>query len=296
MALTSISTCPICSGTEFIVHLSCIDYTASQEHFSLKRCAKCQFIFTNPRPDDSSLARYYLSDKYISHTGSSKTLINKIYLQARKITLGWKRNLVRKYSISNKILDVGCGTGEFLLEMKSQGWEISGVEPSANARESAEKKIDTKIFKSLDDVSENNFSAITLWHVLEHLPDPNLALQTLRKLINETGTIFIAVPNLQSYDATYYQSFWAAYDVPRHLWHFDKKNMKILLEKNKLKLIKILPMRLDSFYVSLLSESYKNPEKTKFVQLLAAFIVGLKSNLKGKKTLEYSSLIYVVKR
>ncbi len=115
--------------------------------------------------------------------------------------------------------------------MKSQGWQVSGVEPSANARQLTENKSGTKILESLEDVSEKNFSAITLWHVLEHLPDPNLAIQTLHKLIDETGTIFIAVPNLQSYDATYYQSFWAAYDVPRHLWHFDKKNMKILLEK-----------------------------------------------------------------
>jgi 2-polyprenyl-3-methyl-5-hydroxy-6-metoxy-1,4-benzoquinol methylase len=296
MALTSISTCPICSGTEFIAHLTCIDYTASLERFSLKRCAKCQFTFTSPRPDESSLSEYYLSDKYISHTGSNKTLIDKIYLQARKITLGWKRKLVRKYSIENKILDVGCGTGEFLHEMKSYGWEVSGVEPSTNARESAEKKIGIKILKSLNDVSGNNFSAITLWHVLEHLPDPNRALQTLHKLITKNGTIFIAVPNLQSYDATYYQSFWAAYDVPRHLWHFDKKNMKILLQKNGFKLMKILPMRLDSFYVSLLSESYKNPKRSKLLSLFTAFIVGLKSNLNGKKTFDYSSLIYVAKR
>ncbi len=131
---------------------------------------------------------------------------------------------------------------------------------------------------------------------LEHLPDPNQALQKLHKLVDETGTIFIAIPNLQSYDATYYQSFWAAYDVPRHLWHFDKKNMKILLEKNSLKLIEILPMRLDSFYKSLLSESYKNPKRTKLLQFLAALAVGLKSNHKGRKNLEYSSLIYVAKR
>jgi len=296
MALTSISTCPICSGTEFIAHLSCTDYTASQEHFSLIRCTKCKFVFTNPRPNDESLATYYISDKYISHTGDNKTFINKIYLQARKITLRRKRKLVRKYSLENKILDVGCGTGEFLNEMKSHGWRIFGVEPSPSARESAEKKTETKICKSLNDVSENNFNAITLWHVLEHLPDLNLALQTLHQLINETGTIFIAVPNLQSYDASYYGSFWAAYDVPRHLWHFDKNNMKILLEKNGLKLIKTLPMHLDSFYVALLSESYKNPKRLKLLQLLKAFIIGLKSNLNARRTMEYSSLIYVVKR
>jgi SAM-dependent methyltransferase len=210
--------------------------------------------------------------------------------------LGWKRKLVKKYSEGDKILDIGCGTGEFLFEMKSHGWSISGVEPSPNARESSEKKTEVEIFKSLSDVTENNFNAITLWHVLEHLPDPNQALKIIRRLLNQSGTIFIAVPNFQSCDANHYQSFWAGYDVPRHLWHFGKKNMEALLKKNDLKLVKILPMRLDSFYVSLLSESYQHPLRLKLFQLLSAFAVGLKSNFLARKNLEYSSLIYVVKR
>ena len=180
--------------------------------------------------------------------------------------------------------------------MKSHGWSISGVEPSPNARESSKKKTGVEIFKSLSEVPENNFNAITLWHVLEHLPDPNQALRAVYNLLNQSGTIFIAVPNLQSYDASHYQSFWAGYDVPRHLWHFDKKNMEILLKKNGLQIVKVLPMRLDSYYVSLLSESYKDPKQLKLLHLFSAFIIGLKSNLKARKTYAYSSLIYVVKR
>jgi 2-polyprenyl-3-methyl-5-hydroxy-6-metoxy-1,4-benzoquinol methylase len=210
--------------------------------------------------------------------------------------LGWKRNLVKKYSGENKILDIGCGTGEFLHEMKSHGWSITGVEPSPNARESSKKKTGVEIFKSLSDVTDNDFNAITLWHVLEHLPDPNQALRTVHNLLHQSGTIFIAVPNLQSYDAGYYQSFWAGYDVPRHLWHFDKKNMETLLKKNGLQLVKILPMHLDSFYVSLLSESYKHPKRSKLLHLFSAIIIGLKSNIMARKTLAYSSLIYVVRR
>ncbi|HEV8515113.1 MAG TPA: class I SAM-dependent methyltransferase [Cyclobacteriaceae bacterium] len=296
MALTSILNCPICNGTEFNVHLNCVDYTTSQERFTLKKCLNCNFTFTDPRPDDATLPNYYQSDKYISHTGGSKSLIDNIYLLARKITLGWKRKLVKKYSEGNKILDIGCGTGEFLFEMKSHGWNISGVEPSSNARESSRKKTGVEINKSIAEVTENNFNAITLWHVLEHLPDPNLTLKTIYNLLNQSGTIFIAVPNLESYDATHYESFWAAYDVPRHLWHFDKKNMEVLLKKNGLELVKILPMRLDSFYVSLLSESYQNSNRPRLLQLLFAFIIGLKSNFKARKNLDYSSLIYVVKR
>jgi 2-polyprenyl-3-methyl-5-hydroxy-6-metoxy-1,4-benzoquinol methylase len=295
MALTSLINCPICNGTEFRVHLNCTDYTTSQEQFTLKKCLSCDFVFTDPRPDNATLPKYYQSDKYISHTGGNKSPIDTIYLQARKITLGWKRKLVTKYSEENRVLDVGCGTGEFLFEMKTHGWNISGVEPSPNARESSQKKTGVKISETILDVTEKNFKAITFWHVLEHLPDPNQALQTAKNLLNQSGTIFIAVPNLQSYDANYYQSFWAGYDVPRHLWHFDKKNMETLLKKNGLQLVEVLPMRLDSFYVSLLSESYKYPRRSKLVHLFSAFIIGLKSNFIGRKKLSYSSLIYVVK-
>lgn len=296
MSLISIYSCPICDSSEFGNHSKCIDYTATQEQFTLKKCLRCNFVFTDPRPDEATLPRYYQSDKYISHTGGNASLIDNIYLLARKITLGWKRELVKKNSSGNKILDVGCGTGEFLREMKSSGWSISGVEPSPNARETSIKKTGVTIIDSLNNVTETNFDAITLWHVLEHLPDPRNALKTIYTLLNQSGTVFIAVPNLESYDAKHYKSFWAGYDVPRHLWHFDKQNMETLLKKNGLNLVQIIPMRLDSFYVSLLSESYKHPKRHKLLQLFFAFLTGLKSNIKGRSDLNYSSLIYVVKR
>ncbi len=153
-----------------------------------------------------------------------------------------------------------------------------------------------KIAKSISDIDDDKFSAITLWHVLEHLPKPGQALTELSKLLDQSGTIFIAVPNLQSFDAAYYENFWAAYDVPRHLWHFDKTNMEILLKNNGLRLTTVIPMRLDSYYVSMLSESYKHPKLPKLLQLFFAIIVGLKSNLMARKNINYSSLIYVAKR
>jgi hypothetical protein len=180
--------------------------------------------------------------------------------------------------------------------MQSHGWKISGIEPADNARKTAEGKTQTKIHTALSEIQEKDFNVITLWHVLEHLPDPNQALHQLHNLLNETGTIFIAVPNLKSYDANYYQSYWAAYDVPRHLWHFDQQSMKTILQKNGFRLINIVPMRLDSFYVSLLSESYKHPKTPRLIQLVNAFLLGLKSNFAARNTRDYSSLIYVVKR
>jgi 2-polyprenyl-3-methyl-5-hydroxy-6-metoxy-1,4-benzoquinol methylase len=295
MGMVVISACPICNGSDFKEHLICTDYTSSHENFTIKKCGSCQFLMTDPRPEDASLSKYYLSNKYISHTGKGENLIDKVYLLARKFTLAKKRKLINKHSTKRSALDIGCGTGEFLSELKSHGWQIAGVEPSDNARALAEKITETKIYQSLLEIHEGAYDVVTLWHVLEHLPNLSQALTTISKLINPTGTIFIAVPNPNSFDAKHYKSFWAGYDVPRHLWHFSQDNMKMLLEKNGLKIVSVVPMKLDSFYVSMLSESYENQGKHKLIQLLSAFLVGLRSNIRGKTTSEYSSLIYVAR-
>lgn len=296
MSLISVSICPICHKDKFNLFLKCRDYTASQEDFLIKKCDSCSFVLTDPRPDKDSIGTYYQSEEYISHTGGNKSLIDKIYVLARKITLHWKRRIIQNYSNGNIILDVGCGTGEFLREMKLKGWDSFGVEPSSIARTSAEKKIEKKIYEQIEAVKETNFDVISLWHVLEHLYDLNNTLQKLHSLLKESGTIFIAVPNHEAYDARRYGAYWAGYDVPRHLWHFTKENMKSLLQQNGFNLVKILPMHLDSFYVSLLSESNKFPQRTKFKNIIAAVLVGMKSNSKAKKNLNFSSLIYIAKR
>ncbi len=251
---------------------------------------------TDPRPDQDSIGNYYLSNKYISHTGGNKSLFDKIYVEARRITLRSKRKIIGNNSAGTKILDFGCGTGEFLNEMKTHGFDPIGVEPSSIARTTAIKKTGLKIYSQISELKENSFDAITLWHVLEHVYDLNDTLEQLHGLLNETGTIFIAVPNRQSFDAKHYKEYWAAYDVPRHLWHFSKENIDAILKKNGFRITKTLPMRLDSFYVSLLSETYKHPDRLKFLHLINALIVGSKSNRIAQKKLEYSSHIYLAKR
>lgn len=294
--MINLSACPVCSGNNFTDFLTCKDYTTSHESFSLRKCSSCGFTFTDPKPDEQSIEKYYQSDKYISHTGGQKNLFDLAYLYARKIALGNKRRIIEQHSGGKTILDFGCGTGEFLKEMKSSGWMIAGVEPSSNANEKASQATNGKIYKSLNEIQESNFDAITLWHVLEHLHDLNGSLREFYALLKKSGTIFIAVPNLRSYDAQFYDSYWAGYDVPRHLWHFNQDNMKKLLENIGFKLIEILPMKMDSYYVSLLSESYKNPRQLKIINLVKAFARGLVSNLKAKNTTNYSSLIYIAKR
>lgn len=252
-------------------------------------------MLTSPQPSEESIGKYYLSDKYISHTGGGKNLFDIIYLYARRVALKWKRRIVEKSSIEKTILDFGCGTGEFLEEMKTHGWATAGVEPSSIASASAKKK-SARIYQSLAEIHQQAFDAITLWHVLEHVHDLNGTLKKLRELLKKNGTIFIAVPNYESADAQSYQSHWAAYDVPRHLWHFSKNNMKQLLESNGFRLVEILPMKMDSFYVSLLSETYRYPKHSNFVNLIKAFFMGLSSNRKAKKQTNFSSLIYIAKK
>ncbi len=288
--------CPICKGTHFQHFLDCADFTASHELFSLKQCTSCQFVFTEPKPDKDTISKYYLSENYISHTGANKSFFDKIYLRVRDLTLKWKRRIIGRNSTGKTLLDIGCGTGEFIKEMNAHGWDITGVEPSALARTAAEKNAGIKIKESYSELENNTYDVISLWHVLEHLHDLHEALKKFQSLLKKSGTIFIAVPNFQSFDAQHYNSYWAGYDVPRHLWHFGKENMKMLLENNGFKLVKILPMQLDSFYVSLLSESYKNPNRWKLINLINAVTTGLKSNLMARNSLNHSSLIYIAKR
>jgi SAM-dependent methyltransferase len=293
--MTTIDRCPVCSGTHLKDLYSCKDYTVSHETFQIKICGSCALGITTPRPDSEKLDQYYLSDEYISHSGNSSGIVGSLYRTARKITLGWKQKLVESM-ISNKnrsILDFGCGTGEFLLTMKKRGWIIAGVEPSNLAREKADSLLGITTLPSLKDSGENKFSAITLWHVLEHVPDLNETLATFHKQIDKHGALFVAVPNYQSPDAEHYKQYWAGFDVPRHLWHFSKKSMTQLLNSNGFELIAIKPMILDSFYISLLSEKYQG--KPGYRQYLNGFLNGLKSNSKARKKTNFSSLIYIAR-
>lgn len=293
-----VSACPVCQETNFSRFLSCKDYTVSHETFQLLKCTGCGFVITNPRPDEKDLSRYYLSDNYISHSNQSKNLIDQIYKVSRIFTLKWKYNLVRKFSVSPEanpaILDFGCGTGAFLQACEKHKMKTTGVEPSPVARTTAMKTTQAHIVPDLQDVS-GQFDTITLWHVLEHIADLNETLLNLKNHLKENGTMFIAVPNLQSQDARKYQAYWAGYDVPRHLWHFSPEPMKRLLEKHELRLIKTIPMRLDSYYVSLLSEKYKN-DKNKLSAIGNAIIQGWKSNHAAKSTQAFSSLIYIARK
>ena len=295
--MTTVSQCPACGETNQSPFLTCIDYTVSHETFAIVKCAKCQFAFTNPFPDPSKLGNYYLSSDYISHSSRPTSLMDRIYVLARTQTLKWKTALVKKYSSNNSttLFDYGCGTGDFLKACMANGWNITGVEPSNIARQIASEKTSQYIYSTLDEMSSGTFDTITLWHVLEHIPDLNSLLSTLSNKLKQTGTIFIAVPNRSSWDANYYKETWAAYDVPRHLWHFRQQDIQTIMNAHSLTVVTTLPMKLDAYYVSLLSEKYQGKTLNP-LSMMRSMINGLRSNISARTTTEYSSLIYVIKK
>jgi 2-polyprenyl-3-methyl-5-hydroxy-6-metoxy-1,4-benzoquinol methylase len=291
--MVDIVVCPVCQGRSLKNFRSCKDYTVSHETFTIKRCENCALAITTPRPATAMLGNYYQSEEYISHSGKSSGGIGSIYKIARTFALRWKKQLVEKYATKGTLLDFGCGTGEFLQTVKQAGWKTSGIEPSQNARTKSEALTQQKIYAGLEELETERFDAITAWHVLEHVPDLTETLQKMVSLLKKDGTIFIAVPNYESADAEKYKEFWAGYDVPRHLWHFSKKSMALLLASNGLNLIGTRPMKLDSFYVSMLSEKYRGG-KPALANLLKGVTSGLGSNLKAGRD-NYSSLIYIAK-
>lgn len=278
-------------------YLSCKDYTVSNNKFDLVYHQDLDMLETFPQPKVEELSAYYESDDYISHTDSKETIIDKLYQTIKKHALSNKLKLINSFKTADRnLLDVGCGTGDFLLICKNNEWNVSGVEPNAKAKITAQNKLkgtsDSEIYSEINQLNkEAQFDVITLWHVLEHVPNLEAYISTLKKLLKPDGVLIVAVPNFKSYDANYYKQFWAAFDVPRHLWHFSKKSIGLLFEKHKMRVVKILPMWFDSFYVSLLSEKYKNGK----VNFLKAFYIGLVSNIRAIATKEHSSLIYLLK-
>jgi 2-polyprenyl-3-methyl-5-hydroxy-6-metoxy-1,4-benzoquinol methylase len=271
--------------------LTVTDYSVSKETFELYYDQDFDMLITSPQPSPENLGRYYESNDYISHTDSKRSLFEKAYHFVKGIALKNKLNLINNCSPSKgNLLDIGAGTGDFLLTAKQNGWNTIGVEPSEKAKEIAIGK-GIQFSDSTEELESNSFDIITMWHVLEHVPNLEIQIKELKRLVKPNGTIIIAVPNFKSYDANYYGKFWAAFDVPIHFWHFSKTAIKLLFDKEDIKLEKVLPMKFDSFYVSLLSEKYKNG-KMNFVK---AIWIGLISNWKANRSSEYSSHIYVLK-
>lgn len=333
--MQTLTSCPICLGDQLTPFMSVKDHSVSRETFQIVSCKSCDFRFTNPRPDEQEIGKYYESEEYVSHSNTSKNLFYKVYQKVRNHTIKKKLDLVNSLVYSersntkikldefaqdhfndyperwlkgNAILDIGCGTGEFLNACKNAGWKTTGIEPNQKAREYGIKNygLDVKQEKDIQNLSACSFDVITMWHVLEHVHSLNERAEELKKLLKKDGKIIIAVPNNASFDSRHYGEYWAAYDVPRHLYHFTPETLSRLFARHGLQRIRLLPMKFDSFYVSMLSEKYKTLARTTekgVVQsgggkngLLKGFLGGLRSNLAaGGDPAKFSSFIAIFK-
>jgi SAM-dependent methyltransferase len=289
--------CPVCYSAEIRQRLICEDHLKSSESFQIWKCSVCGFSFTQDHPDEAKIGYYYESDDYISHSDTSKGLINKIYRIVRKRMLREKRNIVRMETGLEKgsLLDIGSGTGHFATEMKKSGWDVRGIEINEKVRETSTLNFGLDIIspekKSL--LESAGFDCITLWHVLEHFTDLNGYITEIYRLLKPGGTCIIALPNISSYDANHYGTYWAALDVPRHLWHFNPDTFGFLFEGRGFRLVNIRPLPLDVFYISIISERYKGNKLSFITGMLKGLYFAFLTLFNKRKS---SSLIFVLRK
>ncbi|TAE50788.1 MAG: class I SAM-dependent methyltransferase [Bacteroidetes bacterium] len=288
--------CPVCHSDKIQSRFSALDYTVTQTTFEIWDCQSCSASFTQDIPTEEEVGRYYQSSEYISHSNTRQGLIAKLYQAARAYTRRAKRNMIEGFRSGAKgnILDIGCGTGEFLSEMKDGGWKTLGLEPDPGARAQALSTHQLEVLPSahLFQLQDARFDVITMWHVLEHVHQLHQYLDTIHQHLHADGSLWIAVPNHTSADAAHYGAAWAAWDVPRHLYHFSPLSMKQLLQRHGFRLEQVRPMHLDAFYVSLLSEKYMH----KRPRWISAGVQGALSMLRAFGDKERcSSVLYIAR-
>ena len=297
MNVLEINKCPLCGKELFEEVMVCKDHYATGESFCICRCKTCGFLFTQSAPAETEIGRYYESPDYISHSDTRSGLINRIYHQVRQYMLARKAHLIKRYSGLNQghLLDIGTGTGYFSHFMKGKGWEVTATEKSSQARSFAKEHFGLKVDspETLGSYKEKTFDVITLWHVMEHLEHLNETWETLGRLLNDRGILIVAVPNPDSFDAQKYKEMWAAYDVPRHLWHFTPSVMQQFGIKHGFILAERRPMPFDAFYVSMLTEKYQRHSFPFIKGLLTGCRAWFTSLVRKDRS---SSMIYVFRR
>ena len=290
--MENIQNCPVCGSPHSTLKLKAKDYTVSNEMFHIVTCDSCQLIYTNPRPAANEASPYYQASAYISHSDTSEGIVNKLYHAIRRITLKSKTNWIEPEKRGTReLLDVGCGNGHFLAAAKDKGWNITGLELDPETANRAAKLTGITIAPSLKEIApEKQFQVVTLWHVLEHVYELDEYFHFFKNRIASDGKLLLALPNPASFDANYFKEYWAAYDVPRHIYHFTPATISALAAKYGFKLKTSRGLIFDSFYISLLSNEYKTGNK----RLVPSFIIGFISNLRamlGKPN--YSSNLYL---
>ncbi|MEN2280722.1 class I SAM-dependent methyltransferase [Algoriphagus sp. SE2] len=293
-----LSKCPLCKSGLFLNYTEIKDHAVSKQSFIVCRCQKCSLLFTNPRPKENKIGPYYDFSEYYSHEKNNKSITQIIYKLVREYTVSKKVKLITELKGEGKILDYGCGTGEFLQAAKNKGWKVNGVEPTEKARNQANTILENAIVEDIDLIGDKKkYDIISLFHVLEHIHRLRKTVKKILKHLKSDGYIIIAVPNPESYDAKLYGKDWAGWDVPRHLYHFDQVAMKNFEQLFDLELVRVNPMPFDSYYVSLLSEGYIKPDQSIILKYLKAIKKGWKSNKAAKNQIgQYSSNLFIFRK
>ncbi|MCF8257167.1 MAG: class I SAM-dependent methyltransferase [Flavobacteriales bacterium] len=299
--LEKLDQCPSCSDTQQHPWLECVDFSVSKRPFSIMECERCGLRFTNPRPSADAIGPYYNSPEYVSHNDTSEGLLFSLYQAVKAFTLKRKAKLLAKSTNGRTLLDYGAGTGDFAGSVAQQGWNVMAFEPDGSARQRIKEKYpNIQLQAGLNQIADASRAVITLWHVLEHVHTLQETMQHFQRILSKQGTLIIAVPNCNSYDAQHYREYWAAYDVPRHLYHFTPSDLEALMEKCGFLLVAKHPMWFDSYYVSLLSERYRDTSTgtlRNLIKWLKALSTGTISNLKAiTDTDRCSSIIYILKK
>lgn len=283
--------CPWCGSNKAQINLWLKDEFLTKKDFHICECLNCGLLYTMPRPSKEKIGAYYKSDEYYSHQENKKGFVPRLYEAIKKINLKHKFRLASRDLPVGKLLDIGCGVGDFLHVAENRGWECTGVEPSEEAREIARQRIkgDLLYSEDLEQLPDQSFDLISMWHVLEHVDDLKWQVAQLQRLIKPNGRIVIAVPNYRSYDGRFYNAYWAAYDVPRHLNHFNRTVLTKIFKTSGLSLVCMDKLVWDAYYISFMSEQYKHH----FMPLVRGVFRGLVSNAKARRSGEWSSLVYV---
>lgn len=286
--------CPWCGSDKAQINLWLKDDFLSKEDFHICECLNCGLLYTMPRPSKEKIGEYYKSEEYYSHQENKKGFIPRLYENVKKVNLKHKYELATKGLTTGKLLDIGCGVGDFLHTAEAHGWQCTGVEPSEEAKAIARQRTQAKLLSSEDQeqLPDASFDVITMWHVLEHVDDLRWQVTQLQRLIKPNGRIVIALPNYKSYDGQFYKEHWAAYDVPRHLSHFNRTTIAKILKTNDLKLIKTDKLKWDAYYISYMSEQYKIHK----LPLVKGVYRGWLSNMKARRSGEWSSVVYIFEK
>lgn len=271
--------CPICKSLNTEIRYHSQDWLITKQQFPIIHCFTCGHLFTGNAPKGKELSTYYESDKYTSHT--DKATEGKMYNIAKTLNLRIKYRIIHNHikQVQN-ILDYGCGTGDFLGYCETKGQIVAyGYDPSEKAISQLRTKYNFTIYDNHNSILENKYDVITLWHVVEHLPDPLSTIEFLVQSLNCNGLLIIAMPNHSSFDSSFYKTIWAAYDVPRHLHHFTPEFLHNSLKHLNLKLREISYLPFDPFYISYLSEQQTISNLPLSIRILRSLFVSIISSI-----------------